>query len=72
MGRVRIQSEDLARIFKTHKIATMELLKRELDTSAERTLYRKLKELSYQTSYTHGGAYFTLEQISRSGPPAEG
>ena len=65
MGRVRIQSEDLARIFKTHKIATMELLKRELDTSAERTLYRKLKELSYQTSYTHGGAYFTLEQISR-------
>lgn len=65
MGRARIQSEQLARLFETHKIATMELLKRELNTSAERTLYRKLKELSYLTSYTHGGAYFTLEQISR-------
>ncbi len=65
MGRSRILSEDLARIFEIHKIATMELLKRELNTSAERTLFRKLKELSYLTSYTHGGAYFTLEQISR-------
>jgi hypothetical protein len=43
----------------------MELLKRELNTSAERTLYRKLKELAYLTSYTHGGTYFTLERISR-------
>ena len=65
MGRSRIHTEDLARIFETHKIATMELLKRELNTSAERTLYRRLKELAYQTSYTHGGAYFTLEGISR-------
>lgn len=65
MRRPRIQSEDLVQVFETHKIATMELLKRELNTSAERTLYRKLKKLDYQTSYTHGGAYFTLERISR-------
>lgn len=65
MARVRIQSEDLVRVFETHKIATMEMLKRELNTSAERTLYRKLGKLKYQTSYTHGGAYFTLDRISR-------
>ena len=65
MADRRIQSEDLVRVFETHKIATMDLLKRELKTSAERTLYRRLKEVTYQTSYTHGGAYFTLDRISR-------
>jgi len=42
----------------------MEELKNRLGTTAERTLYRKLKLLSYRTSYTHGGGYFTLNEIA--------
>lgn len=43
----------------------MEELKEGLGTTAQRTLYRKLKMLSYRTSYTHGGGYFTLSEIAK-------
>jgi hypothetical protein len=28
------------------------------------TVFRKLKELSYRTSYSHGGRYYTLEEVA--------
>lgn len=42
----------------------MEELKQSFDTTAERTLFRRLKSLSYCTSYTHGGRFFALNQIA--------
>lgn len=65
MTTPRIALQDIGRFIETHKIVTMEDLKKELGTIAERTLYRKLKLLSYRTSYTHGGSYFTLSDIAK-------
>ena len=64
MPTSQIELQDLVRVLKEQRIVTMEELKKRLGTTAERTLYRKLKLLSYRTSYTHGGGYFTLSEIA--------
>jgi len=65
MTTPRIALQNIGRFIETHKIVTMEELKKGLGPIAERTLYRKLKLLSYRTSYTHGGSYFTLRDIAK-------
>jgi hypothetical protein len=35
-----------------------------LGTAARRTVFRKIKELGYRTSYSHRGAYYTLEEVA--------
>ena len=60
----QMELQRLTRVLKEQKIVTMEELKKKLGTKAERTLYRKLNLLSYRTSYTHGGGYFTLGEIA--------
>lgn len=44
-------------------IATLGDLKAELGTSSTMTVFRKLKELGYLTSYSHRGKYYTLTDI---------
>ena len=44
------------------KIATMPELKKALGTSVDVTVFRKLKDLSYRTSYSHRGSYYTLDE----------
>ena len=63
MAASSVELQDLERILKSEKIVTMEELKNWLGTSVERTVYRKLKLLSYRTSYSHGSGYFTLSEI---------
>lgn len=48
-----------------HKIATLSELKTTLGTSADLTVFRKLKPLGYRSSYTHRGRYYTLDSIAR-------
>lgn len=40
-------------------------MKEALGTSVSKTVLRKLKELKYRTSYSHGGSYYALEQLIR-------
>jgi hypothetical protein len=47
------------------QIATLSELKRALGTDVDITVFRKLKELSYRTSYSHRGSYYTLEEIAQ-------
>ncbi len=62
--RVAIFSNNpLKTLLKRDKIATMGELKSALNTRASITVYRKLNELGYLTSYTHGSRYYTLEGI---------
>jgi hypothetical protein len=35
-----------------------------LGTNARRTVFRKLKELPYRTSYSHRGCYYTLDELA--------
>jgi hypothetical protein len=53
----------LERLIKRQKIATMAELKSALGTQVDMTVFRKLKTLSYRTSYSHGGSYYTLDTI---------
>ncbi len=62
---VRYPVQGLRELFHTERIATMEQLKRCLGTNVRVTVFRKLKELSYRTSYSHRGRYYTLAEIAR-------
>ena len=48
-----------------HKIATLPELKSALGTSADLTVFRKLKLLDYLSSYTHRGRYYALREAAR-------
>src|SRR3954453_20530416 len=48
-----------------HKIATLPELKAVLGTSANLTVFRKLKLLDYLSSYTHRGRYYALRETAR-------
>ena len=64
---MRTQSFHAARLvelFRSRKIATMRELKVALGTQVDITVFRKLKELGYRTSYSHRGGYYTLNEIA--------
>lgn len=63
MKTVHYHSGKLIKLFKKQKIATMPELQFALGTNIDMTVFRKLKELSYQTSYSHRGKYYTLNSI---------
>ena len=48
-----------------HKIATLPELKSALGTTADLTVFRKLKLLDYLSSYTHRGRYYALREAAR-------
>jgi hypothetical protein len=58
-------SDALRQRLQRHKIATLAELKQALGTDVAVTVSRKLKELDYLTSYSHGGRYYTLRDIAR-------
>ena len=43
----------------------MNQLKQALGTSGHMTVFRKLKQLGYRTSYSHRGRFYTLERVAR-------
>ena len=55
-------ANDIARFLKRHKIASLPELKTVLGTKVDSTVFRKLKELSCRTSYSHRGRYYTLHE----------
>ena len=57
------RARDLTTLLRKQKIATMTELKDVLGSAADITIFRKLAELSYQTSYSHRGRYYTLADI---------
>lgn len=56
--------ENLREFFKVNIIATMNQLKNILGTAVDMTVYRKLRLLSYLTSYSHQGKYYTLRELT--------
>jgi hypothetical protein len=59
----RYDSGKLAELLRKQKVATLSELKAALGTAVDITVFRKLKELGYRSSYSHGGSYYTLEEI---------
>jgi len=58
-------AEDLAQALRRYKIATMPQLKEALGTEVDVTVFRKLKQLAYRTSYSHRGSYYALDETAR-------
>jgi hypothetical protein len=58
-------AEDLAQALRRSRIATMPELKAALGTELDVTVFRKLKQLAYRTSYSHRGSYYTLDETAR-------
>jgi hypothetical protein len=54
----------LRQFLRRSRIATLPQLKQLLGTEADITVFRKLKELSYRTSYSHRGSFYTLDEIA--------
>jgi hypothetical protein len=53
-----------AALIRQRKIATLPELMAALGTDARRTAVRKLRAISARASYSHGGRYYTLDQVA--------
>ena len=65
MNVERFKSEDVKRLVRKRKVVTMSELKKALGTCVDMTVFRKLKQLGYRTSYSHGSRYYTLNDVVR-------
>ncbi len=62
-----IRNADIDRLrglFAKRLIATMDMLKKTVGTVADLTVFRKLRELDYCTSYSHRGRFYTLRELA--------
>ncbi len=60
----RYSADALRTLLCKRKMATLDELKEALGTDVNMTVFRKLAELSYRTSYSHGGRYYTLNELA--------
>jgi hypothetical protein len=64
MRPIHYAADAIVALLRERKIATLSDLMTALGTDAPRTAFRKLKEVGYRTSYSHRGAYYTLDEIA--------
>src|SRR5690349_18596230 len=67
MRPLTFSPNSLRKLLLHDKIATLPDLKRALGTDVDLTVFRKLKELGYLTSYSHSGRFYTLREIAHFG-----
>jgi len=65
MNTPKYHLQALRQFFDRHKIATLDQLREELGNPARCTVFRKLGDLQYLSSYSHRGKYYTLKSIAR-------
>ncbi len=58
-------AETIANLIRRHTVVTLEQMQRALDDGARRTVFRKLEQLDYRSSYSHCGRYYTLTELAR-------
>jgi len=63
-----MNAEKIRQLLLRRKIATMAELKEALGTEVDMTVFRKLQELAYRTSYSHRGKYYTLDEMAEFDP----
>lgn len=65
MNTQKYQIDSLRQFFSKHKIATLEQLKAAMGDPARCTIFRKLDQLQYLSSFSHRGKYYTLKSVAR-------
>ncbi len=64
MRRIQFHADSLVTLLRRERIATIEQLKAALGTSVDMTVFRKLREIPYHTSYSHRGRYYALDDVA--------
>jgi len=64
MRPTEFSSDPIVTLLRKQTIADLAQLMSALGTHARRTVFRKLKELPYRTSYSHRGRYYTLDELA--------
>jgi hypothetical protein len=65
MKTVRFLLQPLRELFECLRAVTMPEMKGALGTDVDVTVFRKLAQLPYRTSYSHRGGFYTLDTIPR-------
>ena len=65
MRSITYRAGDLERFLMRNVVATMLEIQGFLGTPVYKTVLRKLEQLSYRSSYSHGGSYYTLVKIAQ-------
>ena len=59
------QASELKQLLVSRKVCTLEELMQALGTSVRMTVFRKLQDLPYVTSYSHRGKYYALKPLCK-------
>ena len=51
----------IKRLFRKHRVLSMQLLEQELRNKSQRSVFRYLAHEDYYSSFTHAGKYYTLK-----------
>ena len=68
MRNPKFSADALSRLFQQETMVTLDQLRAALGHPARSTVFRKLGQLEYLSSYSHRGKYYTLRSIARFGP----
>jgi len=63
-GQQCFSTQPLLRLLRRTKIATLDQLSAALGSPSPITVFRKLDQLHYRTSYSHRGRFYTLDRIA--------
>lgn len=58
----------LLRLFRKRRVVTLDALFDCLDTRSRMSVFRRLSDLGYLTSYSHAGRYYTISEIPEFDP----
>ena len=64
MRTPQFDADTLLPLFRRRRIVTMQEMKTALGTAVERTVFRKLQEFPYHSSYSHRGKFYTLDALA--------
>lgn len=64
MKTEQYDSESLYCLIERQKAVTLEEMKITLGTTVDRTVFRKLQQFDYCSSYSHRGSYYTLKKLT--------
>jgi len=65
MNTAKYSPKVIEKFLKRRKIATLAQLITAMDNPARSTIFRKLEQMEYLSSYSHRGKYYTLRSIAR-------
>lgn len=65
MRTEKYHTDKLTRFFRKKRITTFEQIQAVLGSPARATVFRKLDELHYLSSYSHRGMYYSLKSIAK-------